>query len=99
MEFQGEAFPEAGWSDFALEFLKAYWEAVLELGKRADSTVSFYEGPYKLRFHRAGEEVAISALARDQVVHSGKLPYMELLEHSMRAILPWIEHEQAVGTG
>jgi hypothetical protein len=101
-EFAGKAFPEKEWSDFALVFLRDYMEAVEKLRTRARSSVSFFEGPYEIRFHRLKDRVEVSAIQRgqgkDSILHKATVPYTELLEHSMQAILPWVEHEQAVAT-
>lgn len=96
VELHGKPFPERGWSDFAFEFLKAYYDAVLKLRKGGRSSVHFFEGPYELSFTRSGDEVEIRALDEVREVARCKLPYTQLLKLSMRAILPWIEHEQAV---
>lgn len=92
----GHAFPEEGWTDFALEFLEAYWQAILNLRTKEESSVSFYEGPYALKFLRTDKGVEVQALDRDVIKYRETLEYVDLLEHTMQAILPWISHEQAI---
>jgi hypothetical protein len=96
-KFEGAAFPSEDWSDFALEFLSAYIHAMLQLRTRKRSSVEFFEGPYKVRFSRDGSTVKVEGLKGSKVLHSVEMPYAELLEHTVVAILPWIKHEQTVG--
>lgn len=96
VELEGKAFPEKGWSDFALVFLGDYLKAVLKLRTRAASRVSFFDGPYALTFRRSGKLVKISALDRGHSVGEASLPYADLLAHSMQVLLSYVENEQAV---
>lgn len=97
----GRAFPARDWSDFALEFLSDYLAAITKLRTAARSKVSFFDGPYELRFARSGETVEVSAIDRRAgagAVHTVTVAYTDLLQYSMQAIIPWVEHEVAVGT-
>jgi hypothetical protein len=97
LTFDGHAFPSDDWSDFALEFIGNYIHAVLQLRTRKRSSVEFFEGPFRLRLTRDGTLVKVEGLKGNKVLHTAEMPFAELLEHTVLAILPWIEHEQAVG--
>jgi len=99
VEFGSVAFPEKRWSDFALEFFGDYLKAVLKLRKSKTSRVAFFEGPFELKFRRAGTQVRIAALERGRELHVATVGYTELLGHSLQALVPYVEHEQAVGAG
>ena len=97
--FSGKAFPDAGWTDFVLEFLQAYWRAVVALKRKTRSKVSFFEGPFELRFRRTGDRVEILAVKRPRdVVHRAEIGYIDLLEHSMQSVLPLIDIGRTVGS-
>lgn len=97
--FGAKAFPEREWTDFALEFLSDYLAAITKLRTAAKSKVSFFDGPYELRFVRTGDDVSVAAHDRRQreAVFSTSVPYTDLLQSSMQAIIPWVDHEIAVG--
>jgi hypothetical protein len=97
VEIEGTPFPERGWTDFAIVFLKDYLRAIVKLRKGKHAKVSFFDGPFRLQFRRTGDVVIVEALERGKVALASKVQYADLLEHSMAAVLPWIEHELAVG--
>jgi hypothetical protein len=97
VEIDGTPFPARGWTDFAIVFLKDYLSAIVKLRKGKRAKVSFFDGPFSLKFSRTDGTVSIEALERGKVTLKVRVPYADLLEHSMAAVVPWIGHELAVG--
>ena len=78
----GNAFPEAGWNDFALVVLSWWYEGLVAagLGRSKSITCSFMDGPFSFEFRdadldqwrlitKSGDATLISLeIARDEVV-------------------------------